>query len=229
MATAVEPKPARVLEGEQRVLLCGVGWDGYETLLRLAGDSGCVRITYDRGDVELMSPSRDHDTYARLIGRLIDVLTEEFDIPCEGLRTTTWRRQARERGLEGDDCFYLASLPRVAGKTTIDLNVDPPPDLAVEVEISRGRLDKLGVYAGLGVPEVWRFDGEMLTILRLQPDGTYAAVPESPSLPEIRPEEVARWVCEGVSVENRTAWARRLRAWVREVLVPRRQGQDLGG
>jgi Uma2 family endonuclease len=203
------------------VVLRGVGWEGYETLMRLVGD-GPVRLTYDRGDLELMSPSLDHEDYKNLLGRIIEAVTEELRIPCRGAGSTTWRKRARERGLEADECYYLANFARVRGKRGhLDLSIDPPPDLAVEVEISRSALDRMGVYAALGVPEVWRFDGEALAVHRLQPDGTYAVAPASPSLPMLAPGEVVRWLREAEALEDHSEWGRRFRDWVRDELAPR--------
>jgi Uma2 family endonuclease len=224
MATAAEPKATRVLEAEQRVMLPGVGWEGYEALLKLIGD-GHTRVTYDRGDAELMAPSDAHEEYAELIGLVIRAVASGFGIPCRGLRSTTWRKRDVDQGLEADNCYYLTNAPRVGRKRGLDLNADPPPDLAVEVEISRGALNRLRIYAGLGVPEVWRFDGERLVIHRLQPDGTYATINESLEVPAITPDEVVRWVRENESIGDDTEWDRRLREWVRDELLPRHQGR----
>jgi Uma2 family endonuclease len=224
MATVSEPKPARTLDPEERFVLRNVGWSGYEALLAMIGD-GHTRVTYDRGDVELMSPSRDHDLFAELIGDVIKTVTEELNIPCQSLRSTTWRRRVKERGLEADNCFYLSNLMRLRGVgRDIDLAVDPPPDLAVEIEISRSALDRMGVYAGLGIPEVWRFDGDTLTIERLQADGSYATMDRSVELPMVAPDEVVYWVNLGEGRLNHTEWRRNLREWVRAEVLPRHQG-----
>jgi len=113
-ATATsEPKaPPKELIPEQRVVLRNVGWDGYETLLRMVGD-GHVRLTYDRGDVELMSPSSHHEECKRLLGLIVQALVEELRIPCRGLGSTTWRKQFEERGIEADEWFYIQSFPRI--------------------------------------------------------------------------------------------------------------------
>ena len=219
MATIVEPR-TRVFEPEQRFVLRDVGWDGYEAMLKLVGDRRSVRITYDRGDLELMSPSLDHEEFGRLLARLIDTVTEELRIPCRGLKSTTWRKQLKDRGLEPDECFYLARFPQVRGKRKIDLSVDPAPDLAIEVEISRSALDRMGIYAALGVSEVWRFDGETLLVEQLQADGTYTTVAASPSLPMLPLDEVVRWVREFETIEDQTEWIRQFREWVRQTLVP---------
>jgi Uma2 family endonuclease len=225
MATVTQPEIAqafpRPLEPERRFVLRNVGWSGYEALLKMIGD-GHTRVTYDRGDVELMAPSEAHDDYARLIGRLLDTVTEELRIPYKTLRSTTWRKRLNERGLEADDCFYLSSVARIIGTgRRIDLTVDPPPDLALEIEISRSALDRMGVYAGLGVPEVWRFDGQTLTIHRLQDDGSYTTIDRSVELPVIAPEEVAYWVKLADNDTDHTEWGRNLREWVRADVLPR--------
>ena len=204
---------------EQRFLLRGVGWEGYETLLALLGDRP-IRLTYDRGDVELMSPSHDHECFKTRLGRLVETLTMELDIPCEGAGSTTWRKQIEDRGLEPDECYYIANADRVAGRRNLDLTVDPPPDLAIEVEISRSALDRMGIYAALKVPEVWRFDGESLTVYLLQADGTYAPSPTSRSLPFLPLDELVDWLHRADEM-GQTAWIRQFREWVREELAPR--------
>jgi Uma2 family endonuclease len=220
MATTVEAGTrASGLEPERRFLLHGVGWAGYETLLGVVGDRRSVRMTYDRGDLELMSPSSEHDLLRSRLARLIETLTYELDLPCEALGSTTWRRRPRDRGLEADECYYLANSPRVVGKRVIDLDVDPPPDLAIEVEVSQGALDRMGIYAALGVPEVWRFDGTTLRIERLQADGTYTTANASPSFPFLPPAEVVRWLRLADDL-GQTAWLRRFRDWVRGTLAP---------
>ena len=224
MTTAIVSEPTQILEGEHRFLLPGVDWEGYEALLKMIGD-GRTRITYDRGDVELMSPSQDHEAYAELIGRIILTVTEELRIPCCSLRSTTWRKKVVDGGLEADNCFYLASLAQVGGKKDIDLNIDPPPDLAIEIEISRSALNRLRVYAGLGVPEVWRFDGERLVVHVLQSDGVYLTATEGLGIPVLTPAAVVRWVREGESTRDHSAWGRRLRAWVLAELLPRHENR----
>jgi Uma2 family endonuclease len=216
MATTVEPG-TRAFEPERRFVLPRLGWHRYEAMLDILGDLP-IRITYDRGDLELMSPSYDHERFKRLLGRIVETVAEEFRIPYVAAGSTTWRRKAEDRGLEADDCFYLASQPRIRGKTP-DLGADPPPDLAIEVEISRSALDRMGIYAVLGVPEVWRFDGETLRVEQLQADGAYVEAPASLSLPMLPLEEAARWLNMSAATEDQGEWALGFREWVRATLV----------
>jgi Uma2 family endonuclease len=218
----VETAPPRIrgLVPEQRVVLRGIGWDGFEAILKIIGDQPAVRLTYDRGDLELMSPSIDHEVFKKRFARMIEVLTEELDIPCEAAGSTTWRKQLTDRGLEPDECYYIANAERIAGRRQIDLNVDPPPDLAFEVEISRSALDRMGIYAALRVPEIWRFDGERLIVERLQPDGTYASHTTSLQLPFLELDRLVDWIYEADGVVQ-TTWIRRFREWARAELAPR--------
>jgi Uma2 family endonuclease len=225
MATAVEPR-SKTHTPESRFVIHDLGWQGYETLLKLIGDRP-IRLTYDRGSVEFMTLSQDHEQFGLLLGRIIETVTEELDLPCIGVGSTTWRREDVDRGLEADRCYYLANAERICGKT-IDLSVDPPPDLAVEVEISRSALDRMGIYAALRVPEVWRYDGKTLWVGRLQEDQTYAPSTVSLSFPFLPLDEIVRFVQQGESMDH-TAWGRQFRAWARNELVPRLgrgQGND---
>ena len=195
-----------------------IGWEGYDSLLAMVGD-GHLRLTFDGKDVELMSPSLDHDRFERKLGRLVEVLTEELDIPCESLGGPTWRLRLKEKGLEPDECFYLVNSPTAIGRQ-IDLTVDPPPDLAIEIEISRSIVDRLGIYAALGFPEIWRFNGETLRVERLRPDQTYETVDFSPAFPFLPLEDIVRWLEEGQNI-GQTSWIRAFRLWVRTELSPK--------
>lgn len=222
MTTTLQRKAGHRIDG-QRFVLSRVGWDGYQALLKLVGDRP-IRITYDRGDVELMTPLSIHERYKRLIGRMIDVLTDEFDIDVMAAGSTTFNREDVDRGLEPDECYYFANAGRVRDWRRIDLDVDPPPDLAIEIDITGSSLDRLNISAALRIPEVWRFDGETLIALLLQDDGTYMRAEKSLVLPFVPLGEIARFLREYESSID-THWARTFRAWVRDVLAPRVRGE----
>jgi Uma2 family endonuclease len=213
---------------DQRFVLYNVGWQGYEAMLQLVGDRP-VRLTYDRGNLELMSPSKKHEKNKGLLGRLVETLTEELEIPCISAGSTTWRREDLDRGLKPDECFYLFEHAEKEADTEPDLSVDPPPDLAVEIDITSSALDRQGIYAALGVPEVWRFDGESLRVFRLKPDGAYESCAKSPAFPFLPLDEVTRLLKSGATM-NHTLWGRMVRAWVRDELAPRdRRAGDAAG
>jgi Uma2 family endonuclease len=218
MATAAEPR-TRTHVPEKRFLITNVGWDGYEALLRIVGDRP-IRITYDRGDVELMSPSIDHEKYKGLFARVLWALTEELEIPRVGLASMTWRRKDVDRGLEADECFYVDHAEEVMNKKVIDLTIDPPPDLAIEIDITSSSLDREGIYAALKIPEIWRFDGDLLRVARLTRDGTYQLGDQSFVFPWLPLDDVAQLILEG-ETGDQSRWGRRVRRWVREEIAPR--------
>ena len=194
------------------IVLYKVAWSTYEALLADT-DSPGTRFTYDRGTLEIMSPSEEHERCKKFIARMIETLTEELQIPIRSAGSTTWRHEAKRQGLEPDECYYITSEPRVRGCKTLDLSVDPPPDLVVEIEIATRCVDKMPIYAGLGVAEVWRYDGKQLLIERLQADGTYARVQQSTELPLVPPSELQRFLDQRDKTDE-TSWIRSFRAWV---------------
>jgi len=206
-------------QGEQRVVIRGVGWRGYRELLEMIGDQA-VRLTYDRGDVELMSPLLKHERRKSRLGQFVRVLARELRIPVLAAGSTTWAREDLDRGLEADESFYLGDLERVRDPDNVDLEVDPPPDLAIEIEISRSALNRLGVYGALGVPEIWRFDGRTLSVLLRQDDGTYRQSSASAAFPGVPMAEVERFATmDGIRDEN--ACVDLFWSWVRDDLLPR--------
>lgn len=222
MATAVEPD-MKLPEPDSRVWIPCVDRENYEGALQLFGDHPTIRLTYDGENLEIMSPSLEHGEWAKWLDRIITDVAAGLRLPCRSLGSTTWRNETDKRGLEADACFYLANFPRVRGKKTLDLSVDPPPDLAVEVEVSRSASDRLEIYARLGVPEVWRFDGEDLSVWQLQPNGSYAASSTSSALPFLPLEEVLRWLKRAETLEDLSEWIVQFQGWVRDELVPRVQ------
>src|SRR5436190_2473960 len=134
-----------------------------------------------------MSPTLEHDDDGRFLGDLVFVLTEELGLPLKRGGSTTLRRRLRRRGVEADACFWIANAHRMAGRRRLDLRTDPPPDLAVEVDVTHSSMNRLGIYAALGVPEVWRLDGDSLTFHVLGADGAYAAAGASKSFPLVEP------------------------------------------
>ena len=147
-----------------------VAWADYEAMLRIVGDRP-IRLTYDRGVLTIMSPLRKHDGVKSILGWLIETLAVELDIPCESLGSTTWKREDLLKGIEADECYYFENASKLVPNQEIDLKVAPPPDLAVEVDVTSGSLDRLPIYAALGVREVWRYQRGVLEIWTLDDNG----------------------------------------------------------
>ena len=198
-----------------QVVLYNVPWSTYEALLD-GTDSPGTRFTYNQGTLEIISPSQEHERFKRLIGRMIETLTEELEIPVRSAGSTTWRSEIRRQGLEPDECYYVSSEPRVRGRAKLDLTADPPPDLVVEVEITRRSVDKMPLYAALGVREVWRYDGKRFSVERLQDDGTFASQANSSELPRVPLDGLERFLAKRDETDE-TSWIRSFRAWVKEL------------
>ena len=215
---ASTPATVETSGAESRFLLHCLDWQGYEKLLKLFGDDG-PRVSFLDGVVELMSPGPLHEGYSELLNRMIGDLIVELDLPARSLGSTTFQRRGRNGGLEPDKCFYLASVGLLRGQDLAKLKPMPPPDLAIEVEVSSPLLDKLAIYAGLGVPEIWRYNQDGLTILCLRLDGQYHVSERSQVFPWL-PIEAFRAQLASYDFDQETAWFRAYRVWVREVVAP---------
>jgi Uma2 family endonuclease len=225
MSTAIETPPLSA-QGERRFLIRGIGWQGYQTLLELVRNLP-IRITYDRGDAELMSPLFKHERGRSRLSHVVEILAEELRIPMVVAGSTTLNREDLDRGLEADASYYLGNLHRLSDFDDLDLEMVPPPDLAIEIEITRSVLPRLGIYGALGVPEIWRFDGSQLRILSRESDGSYREVPRSMALPWISIEEIQKIVGEPEPPDD-SLWLRNFRIFVRETIVPRVNAVDGG-
>ncbi len=206
------PQPA---SGDERAVLYDVTWEEYTRLLRVFARRRSVRLTYDRGVLEIMTPLYRHDNLASFLGFLIGALTEELHLPIARGGSTTLRRRRRRRGLEPDQCFWIANEPGVRGRHRLNLRVDPPPDLAVEVDVTRSSLNRLAIYAALGVPEVWRLDVPGLTFYVLQADGQYATSSNSRSFPLVSAADLTGFLAL-LGREEENEILRQFRAWVRQ-------------
>jgi Uma2 family endonuclease len=161
-------------------------WDEYERVLRDLDDRPGLRVTYDDGRLQIVSPLAEHEEYKEFILFVVRVLSEVRGLELETRGSTTWKRRALRKGTEPDTCFYVANAHRIIGKRKIDLESDPPPDIVVEVDITSESLSKFGIYAAFGVPEIWRYDGRVAQFYELV-GGDYRMVAESRSFPGLTP------------------------------------------
>ena len=199
---------------EQRVILRNVSWETYERLLDERGDEPVPRFSFDRGDLEIISPSSEHEEYKCAFAQIVDVVAEELGINIRRLGSTTFRRQPVQRGFEPDACFYIQSVAQVRGRRRIDLLVDPPPDLIIEVDISSDSLKKEGIFAALRVREVWCYDGNSVTIHELVGE-EYVERNASVALPLLTSAALTELIEESKCLDS-IPWLRKFRKWVRD-------------
>ena len=200
------------------VILLHVKWDTYERLLGDDEERRIPRMTYDHGVLELVTPSKPHEVDAATITRFVDIVAAVLGIPIQSTASTTFRRQDLERGFEPDASFYIQNEPRVRNRREVDLTVDPPPDVVLEMEMSRSALDKLPLFASMGIPEVWRCDGQRVTILLLEQDG-YRESSSSQSLPVLTSEDLTRFLAESRTMLS-PDWFQAVSNWARERRSP---------
>jgi Uma2 family endonuclease len=202
----------------QQLLITDVSWLMYEQLLEEVGEKRGSRINYSEGVLEIMVPSLEHESDKVIIGDLITALLEELDIEFISLASTTFKSELMKQGLEADNCFYIENEAVIRGKKRLDLTVDPPPDLALEIDItSRTRLNN---YEVLGVKELWRFNGTQLEINVLE-SGKYVRVNESYHFPVFSVKEVISQYLERSKIDGRNKTMKAFRAWVREKITQR--------
>lgn len=200
---------------QSRLVLYGVDWRTYGRMLRAFGGRPAVRLTYDRGVLEIMTLSHEHESWGHLLRRLVEAMSEELGLLIKGGRSTTFRRRGRKRGLEPDECYWIATESQVRGKLKIDLRRDPPPDLALEIDVTHSSLDRLEICRVLGVPEVWRLEEQKLVCYLLGGDGHYAVSSTSRSFPGLDPAELGRFLGLVGQVDENSV-VRQFRAWVRQ-------------
>jgi Uma2 family endonuclease len=199
---------------KEQIILKGIHWETYQSLVRDLEAQPSKRLTYDNGVLEIRMPLPPHERYKKWLGRLVEIITEELGIEIASLGSCTWSREDLRKGLEPDECYYIQNEAAVRGKETITLSVEPPPDLAIEVDSTSSSLDRMGIYAALGVPEVWRYDFKVMTFWVLV-DGVYVSCEASIALPLVTAIAVQGLLSEAVSM-GETSWARRVRMWIRQ-------------
>ncbi len=203
-----QPVPRPV--GEQRVVLRSLSWQGYLAVRQSLSPDRNTRLTYSEGTLEITMPLEIHEFSAWLIGRFIYILALELGMEIKTMGSTTLDRETLERSGEPDAAYYIQNQPLVAGRD-VDLAEDPPPDLVVEVDITHTDIDKLRLYAAMGVPEFWRYNGEVWQIYQLQ-SSTYKELEQSPTFPQVPKEKLYEFLATARVSEMRAD--RELREWL---------------
>ena len=183
------PPPAIVPGNTARsgglVLLENISWKTYCAILEDIGDSA-IRLTYDRGLLEIEMPSSHHEMIKDFLAHLIATTLDALEIDYIGVGSTTWRREDLQRGAEPDTCFYIRHATQLRGRVDLDLNTDPPPDLVIEIDHSHSTINKMDLYEALGIPEIWRIrtDGSIDIMFRDEA-GKYQSAPASAAVPQM--------------------------------------------
>ncbi|MBW4512094.1 MAG: Uma2 family endonuclease [Scytonematopsis contorta HA4267-MV1] len=197
----------------QRVLLRDVTWQEFETILDELGEHRVARIAYDKGMLEIMAPLPEHEDNKEIISDLVKALLEELDIEFRSLGSTTFKKESMAQGIEPDQCFYIKNESKIRGKKRLDLKQDPPPDLALEIDVTSRT--HASIYEALKVPELWRFDKDKLQINLLQ-NGLYVESQQSLNFPNLPLIEIIPQYLEQSRTVGRNATLRAFRRWVQE-------------
>jgi Uma2 family endonuclease len=215
MAVAAPKAPTVpiVVAPEQRMVLSGISWATYESLLADHIDRG-PRFAYDRGLLEIMTTGIDHERESLALAAIVEIVADELGIEIDPVGSMTLRRGDLQQGVEPDASFYIQNVERVRDKSQIHPSSDPPPDLMIEVDFTNSSLNRFPIFAGLGVPEVWRYSRGRVTISALAQD-QYIEVPSSRVLPPVTAEALTRFLAQRTSMQ-RAERKRTIRAWLHE-------------
>jgi Uma2 family endonuclease len=202
----------------QPAVLDGIDWDTYRRLIRVLHKRRRFRLTYDRGRVQITSPLWEHEAPAALLGRFIESLTLLLGLPLRAGGSVTLKRRRFQRGLEPDKCYWIASADRLQERTQLDLRIDPPPDLAIEVDITTSSIPRLPIYARLGVAEVWRLDRRDLRCHVLEA-GSYQERSHSLAFPTLRVADLEPFLAQLGQVDDNTL-VRQFQVWYQQQRSP---------
>jgi Uma2 family endonuclease len=221
--TIAEPPPQAIAppSGETRILVPDATWTLYESFVKNLPEGTPIRTAFDGRNMEIMVKGPVHDHFADLLNDLLKIVAVALGIRIKAMRETTWIRPELARGIESDNCYYLDSEKITTASSLLSRRVNdvaayPNPDLVIEVDISPPKADRQAIYAAMGVAEVWSFDGQDLTIRRLEESGRYQKVERSSFL-RVRADQVPRWLTNE-DLSDYGAWTRRVRQWAEESL-----------
>lgn len=200
---------------EQRTVLHNISWETFEALLKDTGEDRGSRFAYDCGTLEIMSPSFVHENPKIQFDRLIFALVEELGLEIKSAGSTTLKLKLAKRGIEPDNCYYIQNEFRVRGKDKLNLETDPPPDLAIEIDITSSSVNKFNIYSTLGISELWRYDGQSLKFYQLV-DGQYIESEFSIAFPIISVSDMSRFIQLSKSM-GEIALLKSFRNWLRQI------------
>ncbi|HAG85773.1 MAG TPA: hypothetical protein DD379_06890 [Cyanobacteria bacterium UBA11162] len=206
---------------EQRTVLRNISWETFEAILTETGEDRGSRFAYDGSTLEIMTPLFEHENPKSNLGNFIVALAEALDIEIKSAGSTTLKRKVVKRGIEPDNCYYIQNEPAVRGRQELDLQTDPPPDLAIEIDITSSSVNKSGIYSALGVPELWRYNGQVLRFYELI-EGQYVECQFSIAFPILSVTDMNRFI-EQSKTMGEIALLKSFRAWLRDKIVQNRE------
>jgi Uma2 family endonuclease len=213
-AVAIEPDAQHIaINVEQLVLLRNIRWKTYQRLLTDLAETSHVRVCYDHGDLELMSPQLNHEIFRSSIGGLVQIIALELELNIAEAGSTTLKLKKSQRGAEPDTSFYIEHEALVRGKERIDLRKDPPPEIVFEVDITSSSMDKFAIYASFAVPEFWRYEGGEVRIYWLR-EGSYRAAAHSLAFSWLTAEKITEYLNRCIEI-GQSAALREFSAWLR--------------
>jgi Uma2 family endonuclease len=199
----------------QRVTLENISWHTYETILTEIGNNRHIRLAYDQGKLEIMTPLMPHEYNNRLLEHLVFTLAEELNLNLKSTGSITCKREGIIKGVEPDSSFYIQNEPLVRSKENLDFNQDPPPDLVIEVDYTSASIDRMPIYLALGVPEVWRYNQNIMEIYQLR-EGVYIPCDVSPTFANLPlTTEIPRFLAESLQI-GEIPMIRAFRTWLRQ-------------
>ncbi len=207
-------KDVAMLANNQKLILQGIGWDFYEQILEEYKDSNALHFAYDDGFLEVEVPLSKHEIPIGLLSDLVQTICVELNTDFINIGSTTFRQRAKAKGCEPDTSFYIQNASPIRGLLDIDLAKDPPPDLIIEVDVTSPSLNKMPIYAALGVTEVWRYKGERVVFYKLF-GGFYQETSHSVALPILDSQTATGFLLKGLT-EGSSKWIRGIREWVGE-------------
>ena len=216
VGTQTTPTPESSASMTQRVILRRISWQTYKRLLSELGDQRASRLAYDQGVLEITMPSDRHETHNKLLERMIETLTEELDLPAKSFGSTTRNREDLERGTEPDSCYYIQHVGHIEGRH-VDLATDPPPDLIIEVDISRPSGRRIDIYKQLGVPEIWRYSSDGVEMYQLQEE-EYRLCDTSLAFPMVSTGVINQFL-QQAETQDDTSFIQTWRRWIQQQIA----------
>ena len=202
---------------EQRTVLNQVSWQTFINLLNDLGDNRVIRLYYDQGVLEIMTPLGEHENNNRFIDDLVRAIADELNLNLKKMGSLTLKREELLKGAEPDSCYYLENEPLVRHKQNINLESDPPPDLVLEIDMTSSSLDKQTIYAAFEIPELWRYNGQKLEVFVLdKTTQSYQNSIQSLHFPWLPLEVIPQYIRQSLR-DGETATLKSFRTWVRKL------------